>query len=759
MSNPKGKRKLAAIFFADIAGYTALMQSNEKLAMQLLKHYQSTLQKYVSKYDGEITKNYGDGSMCLFGSVLNAAHCAIDLQRIFQKEPVIPLRIGIHVGDVMFLENDIYGDSINIAARIESMAVPGAILMSKATQQKLKSQADIQFSSVGTYVFKNVEEPIEIFAFANEGLVIPDKKQIKGTFKGKAVNESLWQKIVKSKLSYVLLAFFVALLSFKLLGFDFPWENKQSQFLSSATDDKRIAVYGFENNTGNDELDIFGKMLEDRIAHAISRNNLASVISSQVIDNYYEMASAENGSADFNVVLEQNLAVDSLITGSYYLNKDSILIDCSMVDAKSGSLAASLETITSHKDEPLEAIKQLSERVLSFLATADLPELIIEEELPKYEALKHILESKMGPESEELFHIESALKIDPNYFEAKLLRLSYYYNMDDYHTMDSLRNQINLEKLRPSQRQQNLLYFYDALLDGNNLEAYNRYKEEYDFAPYDPTSNLTMMVMALQFVHDAEEVLEIYEEVKEPDLALAKCFDCQIRQYVKGLALIELERYKEAQKEFLNLYELAYDRAYLTHLLRTFVKEKSWSKVEEYMSAAQIPKEDLAYLYFTIANESLLISEKTKAHQFYKKSVEFFELSDFSDLEKSMAYYYLDDFKESKKLLDKLLLSEPQNTEALTYKALNCLSLNLNDCFESSKSTILNSKESFDFGATEYAMAKLFLAEGKKDDCLLYLQKAIENGQIYKTGSFCNDAFFASLQDDSRFIKLHNYWK
>lgn len=759
MSNPKGKRKLAAIFFADIAGYTALMQSNEKLAMELLKHYQSTLQEYVLKYEGEITKNYGDGSMCLFSSVLNAAHCAIDLQRIFQKEPVIPLRIGIHVGDVMFVENDIYGDAINIAARIESMAVPGAILMSKATQQKLKSQADINFSSVGTYAFKNVEDPIEIFAFSNEGLVVPDKKQVKGTFKGKAVEESIWQKLAKSKLSYVFLAFLVFAISFKLLGFDFPWEKNSGKLLAADSMEKRIAVYGFENNTGSDELDIFGKMLEDRIGHAISRNNLASVISSQVIDNYYEMASGESGSADFNAVLEQNLAVDSLITGSYYLNKDSILIDCSMVDARSGSLAASLETITSHKDEPLEAIKQLSERVLSFLATADMPELVIEEELPKYEALKHIIESKLGPESDELFHIESALEIDPNYFEAKLLRLSYYYNMEDYHIMDSLRNQINLETFRPSQRQQNLLYFYDALLEGNNLDAYNRYKEEYDFAPFDPMSNQTMMVMALQFIHNAEEVLEIYDQVKEPNLALAKCFDCQIRKYVKGLALIDLERYDEAEQEFLSLYELAYDRAYLTHLIRVYVKADEWTKIESYISAGQVPSTDLAYLNFAIGNEARLLGEATKAETYYKKSIKNFDESDFSDLEKSLVYFYLNDFEASSKLLESFLIEEPNNIEALTYKALNCQSLGKQDCFTTTKAQILNSKAAYDFGATDYALAKLFLAEGKKDDCLLYLQKAIENGQIYRTGSFCNDAFFASLQNDSRFIKLHNYWK
>ena len=757
MSNPKGKRKLAAIFFADIAGYTAMMQSNEKLAMDLLKHYQSTLQEYVKKYDGEITKNYGDGSMCLFGSVLNAAQCAIDLQRIFQQKPIIPLRIGIHVGDVTFLENDIYGDAINIAARIESMSVPGAILMSKATQQKIKNQADISFSSVGTYTFKNVEEAIEIFAFSNEGLVVPDKKQIKGKFKGKVVEESLWGKVRRSKLSYIFLAMLVVGLALKLLGVGLPWEtNKTGQF--SETNDKRIAIFGFENNTGKEELDIFGKMLEDRIAHSISRNNLATVVSSQIIDNYYEMSAAQNGTADYNTVMEQHLAVDSLITGSYYLNKDSLLIDCSMVDAQTGSLVASLKTITSHKDEPLNAIQELSEQVLSFLATVDMPELIIEAELPKYEAFKHILDAKAYDDNE-LFHIEKAIEIDPNYFEAKLLRLSYYYNIEDYHKMDSLRNLISLESFRPDQRQQNLLYFYDALLAGDNLEAYNRYKEEYNFAPFDPISNQTMMVMALQFIHRPDEVLEIYKEVKEPEMNLAKCFDCQIRLYVKGLALIEMHKYEEAEKEFSTLYNLGYDQTYLNHLLRCFAKQGEWENIDVYLKDPKVPKGDLGNLCYNLANESLLLEENQKAKEYYNNAISNFEESIGNNYEKSIAYYSLGEYEKAKELLDAILRNDADNKDALTYFAISCLKQGDLESYNASKTKIQNSRGKFDYGATDYAIAKLFLAEGNKDDCLLYLQKAIENGKTFRTGSFCNDAFFENIQNNPRFIKLHSYWK
>ena len=96
------KRKLRAILFADIVGYTAMMQSDEGKTMSRLKHYQQILQKEVVTFKGEIIKNYGDGSLCIFSSVLDAVLCAKSVQEQLQTAPKVPLRIGLHLGCLLY---------------------------------------------------------------------------------------------------------------------------------------------------------------------------------------------------------------------------------------------------------------------------------------------------------------------------------------------------------------------------------------------------------------------------------------------------------------------------------------------------------------------------------------------------------------------------------------------------------------------------------------------------------------------------------
>ncbi len=115
------KRKLAAILFADIVGYTALMQKDEATARQNLEKFRNTLNEKVAVYHGQIIQYYGDGCLCTFDSAVDATQCAKEIQQIFQSEPKVPVRIGLHSGDVFFEADNVYGDAVNVASRVESM--------------------------------------------------------------------------------------------------------------------------------------------------------------------------------------------------------------------------------------------------------------------------------------------------------------------------------------------------------------------------------------------------------------------------------------------------------------------------------------------------------------------------------------------------------------------------------------------------------------------------------------------------------------
>ena len=122
----------------------------------------------VTTHQGRIVNFYGDGALCIFQNPVEALYAAMELQLGFQQTPVIPVRMGLHSGTVVTEGDKVYGDSINIASRIESVGLPGAVLISKKMRDEIKNQPEFRFTSLGNFEFKNVDEPIELFALSNE---------------------------------------------------------------------------------------------------------------------------------------------------------------------------------------------------------------------------------------------------------------------------------------------------------------------------------------------------------------------------------------------------------------------------------------------------------------------------------------------------------------------------------------------------------------------------------------------------------------
>lgn len=173
-------RQLAAIMFTDIVGFTALMGEDEVKALQFREKMKQKLEAEVSTHNGKIIKWMGDGALCSFDSAIESVRAALALQINMQQEPKVPVRIGIHQADVIFEDSDVHGDGVNIASRLESLALPGSIFISAKVFDDIKNQKDIQTISLGKYSLKNVKEPVEIFAVSNSGLNIPLYKKLEG---------------------------------------------------------------------------------------------------------------------------------------------------------------------------------------------------------------------------------------------------------------------------------------------------------------------------------------------------------------------------------------------------------------------------------------------------------------------------------------------------------------------------------------------------------------------------------------------------
>jgi adenylate cyclase len=176
-------RQLAAILFADMTGYTALMQENEHLARSKRKKFKDVLDATIQEHDGKILQYYGDGALSIFNSAINSINCAISIQQQLQLDPKVDLRIGIHTGDIVMEEDSIYGDGVNLASRIESMAVPGAVLISGKVHDEIKNHDRIKTKELGFFELKNVKDPVHIYAIANDGIIVPAKHELQGKTK------------------------------------------------------------------------------------------------------------------------------------------------------------------------------------------------------------------------------------------------------------------------------------------------------------------------------------------------------------------------------------------------------------------------------------------------------------------------------------------------------------------------------------------------------------------------------------------------
>ncbi len=179
------ERRLAAILAADAVGYSRLMREDEPRALALLqKHRSEVIDPGIAKHRGRIVKLMGDGLLAEFSSVVEAVDCAAEIQRAMtarnggsQKQRNMAFRIGVHLGDVIVEGDDLYGDGVNIASRLEGLADRGGICISRQAYDQVQRKLTLGYRSLGPQNLKNIPDPVEAFAIQGDGLAIADERQ------------------------------------------------------------------------------------------------------------------------------------------------------------------------------------------------------------------------------------------------------------------------------------------------------------------------------------------------------------------------------------------------------------------------------------------------------------------------------------------------------------------------------------------------------------------------------------------------------
>ncbi len=303
-------RKLAAIMFTDIAGYTALMSQDEEKALQLLQKNRALLKPIIEEFRGEWLKEIGDGTLSSFASAVDAVNCALQIQNILKQDPELSLRIGIHIGDVVFERGDVFGDGVNVASRIEPLAEPGGICVSDRVHDDIRNKPGIETTFLGEQKLKGVDRPIRVFTVTEKRAALREPEPA-------APLPLLRRKWAVAALGVAAAA------SLAIIAAAWSWWGRPA----AGTRDKSIAVLPFVNFSDSKDDEYFSDGITDDILTHLSKIGDLKVIartSSMLYKN------SDKRIRDIG----RELGVATLLEGSVRRADSRVRITSQLVDAE-----------------------------------------------------------------------------------------------------------------------------------------------------------------------------------------------------------------------------------------------------------------------------------------------------------------------------------------------------------------------------------------------------------------------------------------
>ncbi len=257
-------RKILAIMFADIAGYSKMMGNNEYAAIKLLENYKAIVEPIIEEHSGKIIKWLGDGFFCQFSSAFSSVNCSLELQSAFnkynekrqQEEFPLNVRIGIHLGDVIQKDNDLFGDGVNVASRIEPKAPKNGICITGSVYRAISSHPHFNVSPIGKIPLKNIKIEHELY------LVKTGYEQ-----------ENINIKIVKNKKKKRIVAFFVLLIIVFLMKFGYDNFYKTTSIYDNSVEDIKktgnINNLSLANIVGKEGVDLYTNLKKAKTKEAV----------------------------------------------------------------------------------------------------------------------------------------------------------------------------------------------------------------------------------------------------------------------------------------------------------------------------------------------------------------------------------------------------------------------------------------------------------------------------------------------------------
>src|SRR5579871_3583084 len=312
------ERRLTAILAADVVGYSRLMGEDEVGTLERLKTCRRELiDPAIDQFHGRIVKLIGDGALVEFASVVDAVHCAAEIQRRMAghdqgvlEAARIRLRIGVNLGDVIVDGNDIYGDGVNVAARLEGLAEPGGVCISGTAFDHVANKADVGFASLGVQRLKNIADPVRVYR------VVLDA----GTLR-KAARRSFWPGGRTMALATVVVGVVALLVALAAILIELrkpPGPHRPS-----------VAVLPFENLSGDPSQDYFADGITDALITDLAKLSGLDIIARNSVSAY-------KGRSIVLADVARDLGVRYIVEGSVQRAGEQTRINAQLIDAATG---------------------------------------------------------------------------------------------------------------------------------------------------------------------------------------------------------------------------------------------------------------------------------------------------------------------------------------------------------------------------------------------------------------------------------------
>ena len=331
MTTTSFKRKLTAILSADVAGYSRLMGEDEAGTLRTLNTYKEVMGSLIKQYRGRVVSTAGDSVLAEFASVVDAVQCAVEIQQVLRaKNAVLPetrrmeFRIGINLGDVIEEGDSIYGDGVNIAARLEGLAEAGGICISGSAYEQIENKLPLRYEYLGEHEVKNIAKPVRVYRAKIEPGEPPEGK-VKAKVKSKN-----WKYLAIAATVVVIIAA-AALWQFVLRPTHPPVEVASKEKMAFPLPDKpSIAVLPFVNMSDDPKQEFFSDGITEEIITALSKVPRLFVIARNSTFTY-------KGKPVKVKQVSEELGVRYVLEGSVRKSGDKVRITAQLIDAITGN--------------------------------------------------------------------------------------------------------------------------------------------------------------------------------------------------------------------------------------------------------------------------------------------------------------------------------------------------------------------------------------------------------------------------------------